>query len=280
MKHFESNWQNKQGLNFYVQGWEPNQKPKAVIALIHGLGEHTGRYVPMGKAFTEAGYALIGFDLRGHGKTGGARGHFPSIDAVMDDIHEFFAFLRGRYPKNSSFFIYGHSLGGLLTLTFVLKKQPKVNGVVVTSPGLRTSLQDQKFKVMMANVLGALAPTITLSSGLDPTTLSGDQKVVDAYVNDPLVHDKTSTGFGKSSLGAIDFTFAHASEFRAPLLVMAGSEDKLTYPSGGREFVKMIKGDVTFKMWDGMYHEIHNEPGKAEVLNYAIKWMNNRLKKK
>ena len=278
MKHFESKWQNKQGMNFYIQGWEPEQTPKAVVALIHGLGEHTGRYAHVGQAFTDSGYAIIGFDLRGHGKSDGARGHFPSLDAVMQDMDEFFGFLRERYQKNSSFFIYGHSLGGLLTLTYVLKKKPDVKGVVVTSPGLRSALQDQKVKITMAKILGTITPTFTLASGLDVKTLSRDQAIVDAYVNDPLVHDKTSTSFGKSSLGAIDFAFAHASEFGASLLVMAGSEDKLVYPRGAQDFVKLVRGDVTFKMWDGMYHEIHNEFGKEEVLKVAIQWMDKHLK--
>lgn len=104
MKHFESNWRNKNGLIFYIQGWEPEQKPKAVVALIHGLGEHTGRYAHVGEAFNNDGYALVGFDLRGHGKSGGARGHFPSIDSVMQDIDEFFEFLRERYSKGTTFF--------------------------------------------------------------------------------------------------------------------------------------------------------------------------------
>jgi acylglycerol lipase len=278
MQHFESNWQNKDGSNFYIQGWELEQKPKAVVALIHGLGEHTGRYAHLGESFNKAGYALIGFDLRGHGKSDGARGHFPSIDAVMQDINEFFNFLHERYPEGTTFFLYGHSLGGLLTLTFVLKKRPDVKGVVVTAPGLRSALQEQKAKIMMAKLLGTLTPRITMASGLDPKTLSHDQKVVDAYVNDPLVHDKTSMGFGKSALSAIDFVFANASKFSAPLLVMYGSDDQLTYASGGRDFLKLIHGDVTIKLWDEMYHEIHNEPDKAEVLNYIIQWMDNHLK--
>jgi len=278
MKHFESDFQSRDGLSFYVQGWEPEQKPKAVIALIHGLGEHTGRYAHVGEAFNKAGYALVGFDLRGHGRSDGARGHFPSTDAVMQDIHEFFEFLRKRYPMDTSFFMYGHSLGGLLTLTFVLKERPDVKGVIVTAPGLRSALQEQKFKLAMAKLLGTLAPAITMPSGLDPKTLSHDPKVVEAYVNDPLVHDKTSMGFGKSALSAIDFAFANASKFSAPLLVMAGSDDRLTYPSGGQDFVKRVPGDATFKLWDGMFHEIHNEPAKAEVLNYEIKWMDDHLK--
>jgi alpha-beta hydrolase superfamily lysophospholipase len=280
MKHFESNWQNKAGLNFYIQGWEPEQRPKAVIALIHGFGEHTGRYAHVGEACNKAGYALIGFDLRGHGKSGGPRGHFPSIDAVMQDMDEFFGFLRERYPKDTPFFIYGHSLGGLLTLTFALKKQPDVKGIVVTGPGLRSALQEQKAKLMMAKLLGTIAPTLTVSSDLDVKMISHDPKVVDAYIHDPLVHNKMSMGFGKSGLSAIDFVFANASNFSVPLLVMYGSEDKITYPSGGQDFVKLVKGDVTFKLWDGMYHEVHNEAGKAEVFKVVIQWLNSHLKNK
>ena len=280
MKHFESNWQNKEGLNFYVQGWEPEGKPRAVLALIHGIGEHTGRYAHVGEAFNNAGYALVGFDLRGHGKSGGPRGHFPSLDAVMQDIDEFLALLRARYPKDTPFFIYGHSLGGLLTLTFALKKQPDVKGIVVTGPGLRSALQEQKAKLMMAKLLGTIAPTLTVSSDLDVKMISHDPKVVDAYIHDPLVHNKMSMGFGKSGLSAIDFVFANASNFSVPLLVMYGSEDKITYPSGGQDFVKLVKGDVTFKLWDGMYHEVHNEAGKAEVFKVVIQWLNSHLKNK
>lgn len=280
MKTFESGFESKDRLKFYVRGWEPDGSPKAAVMLIHGLGEHMGRYAHVAEALTQAGYALVGFDLRGHGKSAGARGHFPSLDAVMQDLNEFLAFLRSRYPNGLPFFIYGHSLGGLLTLAFTLQAKPDVKGVVVSAPGLRTALQEQKAKIVLAKVLGSIVPAITLPSGLDPKALSHDQKVVDAYVNDPLVHDKASTGFGKAALSAIDFVFANAVKFPVPLLVMYGSEDKLSYPSGGQDFVKLISGDVTFKLWDGMYHEIHNEPGKAQVLKFIINWLDAHLKGK
>src|ERR1043165_577566 len=115
MKTFESSLE-REGIKFFVQGWEPDIAPKAVVALVHGLGEHVWRYAHVGKAFTDAGYVLVGFDTRGHGKSGGARGHFPSLDAVMQDIKDFFAFLTTRYPELPQF-LYGHSLGGLLVLT-------------------------------------------------------------------------------------------------------------------------------------------------------------------
>ena len=280
MKSFESIWNNDEGLSFFVRGWEPDQAPKAAVALVHGLGEHTGRYAHVGRAFTARGYALAGFDLRGHGKSGGARGHFPSFQAVMHDIAQSNDLLLGRYAKGLPHFLYGHSLGGLLTLAYALHSGFSGNGVVVSAPGLRSALQKQKIKILLAKVLGTLLPTITLSSGLDPKLLSHDPKVIEAYVNDPLVHDKTTTGFGKSALAAIDYAFGNAPKFPAPLLVIYGSEDQLSYPSGGQDFVKAAPGDVTFKLWDGLYHEIHNEPEQGEVLNFMLQWLDTHLNKK
>ncbi len=131
MKTFESKFQGNDGNSFFVQGWEPDAQPKAVIALVHGLGEHTGRYAHVGKALTDAGYVLVGFDIRGHGKSGGARGHFSSLDVVMQDIRQFFQFVSQRYP-NVPQFLYGHSLGGLLSLTYAVQNKGGLNGVIVT----------------------------------------------------------------------------------------------------------------------------------------------------
>lgn len=277
MKMFESGWHNRQGIRFYIRGWETSGLPKAIIMLIHGLGEHTGRYAHVAQAFSEAGYALVGFDLRGHGQSGGPRGHFPSFEAVMQDIREFFDLLRGRYP-GLPLFIYGHSLGGLLALAFALKMKPEAKGVIASAPGLRSALQEQKVKIVLARVLGSLAPRLSLPSGLDPNLLSHDPRVVEAYIRDPLVHDRTTTAFGKAALSAIDYVFGHAAEFRLPLLIMYGSEDRLTYPNGGEELARRVRSDVTFRLWEGMAHEVHNEPQKAEVFRFVIGWLDSHLK--
>jgi alpha-beta hydrolase superfamily lysophospholipase len=278
MKTFETNF-DRDGLAFYVQGWEPDSNPKAALALVHGVGEHTGRYPHVGKALTDAGYVLAGFDLRGHGKSGGARGHFPYLDAVMMDIARFRDLLSERYP-NLPQFLYGHSLGGLLSLTYALKnKQAGIKGVMVTGAGLRSALQEQKAKVAIAKVLGSLLPTITIPSDLDPNAISRDKSVVDAYVHDSLVHDKTSLGFGKSALTAIDFCWAHAREFTHPLLMMHGKADALVYPSGSEDFARLAGAnnkDVTLKLWSGLYHEIHNEPEQADVFTAMIEWLDKR----
>lgn len=279
MKTFESKFEGQDGLAFYVQGWEPDVQPKAVVALVHGLGEHIGRYAHVGKELTDAGYVLVGFDLRGHGKTVSARGHFPSLNVVMQDIRQFFQFISQRYP-NLPQFLYGHSLGGLLSLTYATQNKVGIKGVMVTGAALRSALQEQKAKIAMAKILGTLAPAATIPSGLDATTVSRDKTVVDKYVNDPLVHDKTSLGLGKSALAAIDLCFARAAEFAYPLLIMHGKDDKLTYPSGSADFAKLAgekNKDITLKLWDGMYHEIHNEPEQAEVFKVMIEWLDKHV---
>lgn len=272
-------WKSNDALELYAQSWQPDEKPKAVICLVHGLGEHAGRYEHAGKAFTDAGFALAGFDLRGHGKSGGPRGHIPSFEAYMDDIEGFQKQVEDRFTDIPRF-LYGHSLGGILALNYVLRRKPDFTGVISTGAGLRTSLEKQTAKVTMARVLGMLMPNMVIPSGLDPATISRTTDVVDAYVNDPLVHNKMTLGFGKIMLSVLPWTFEHAHEFSLPLLVMHGMDDKLGYPRGSEEFAGLVKGDCALKLWDGLYHEIHNEPEQNEVFAFTIDWMNSQLKKK
>lgn len=279
MKTFNANLKSKDGIEFLARVWEPDSRPKAIVALIHGLGEHSGRYEHVAKALTDAGYILASFDLRGHGKSTGVRGHFPSLDAVMQDIRGFFVFLSQRYPDLPQF-MYGHSLGGLLTLTYALKKKPKLNGVIATSSGLRSPLSEQKVKLLLVNVLGSLLPTTLLPSGLETAGISQDQAVLDRYNSDPLNHDRVSLGFGKVALNATNYAWSHAAEFSLPLLLMHGTGDRITYSHGSADFAKLVaknNPDVTLKLWDGMYHELHNESVKEQVFKLLVDWLDSHL---
>jgi alpha-beta hydrolase superfamily lysophospholipase len=152
--------------------------------------------------------------------------------------------------------------------------------VIVTGPALRSPLQEQKAKITMVRILGSIFPTLTVPSGLDASTISRDPDVVTAYKNDPLVHYSTSLGFGRAALTAIDLCFARAREFHAPLLIIHGKQDKITYFSGSEEFAKIVRnagGEVTLKLWDGLYHEVHNEPEKAEVFQFMIEWLDKHI---
>lgn len=279
MNTINGTWKSTDGIDFFVRGWQPETKPKAVVGLIHGLGEHSGRYEHVAQALTDAGYILASFDLRGHGKSSGVRGHFPSLDAVMQDIQDFFVFLSQRYPYLPQF-IYGHSLGGLVTLTYVLRAKPNFKGVIATSAGLRTPLTEQKLKILMARMLGSFLPTTLISSGLETQVISQDQNVIERYDNDPLVHDRVSLALTKAGLAAIDYVWDHGQELSLPLLLMHGTGDRATYSHGSADFSKLVaknNPDVTLKLWDGMYHELHNEPVKEQVFKFIIDWLDRHL---
>ena len=267
-------------ITFYIQGWEPEGTPKALVCLVHGGGEHTGRYEHVGKALNDAGYALFGFDLRGHGKTGGARGHIPSMEEALLDIQRFIGFQQQNFP-DIPIFLYGHSLGAMLTLAYAIQHPDGLQGVITTGAFLRSPLWDQKAKVALAKALGSILPALTISTGLESSTISRDPAVVERYVNDPLVHGKSSLGLAMASLNGIDLCFARAREFKPPLLMMHGTADKLVYASGSEEFAELAgetNKDVTLKLWDGLYHEIHNEPEQADVFKFMIGWLDKHFR--
>jgi acylglycerol lipase len=278
MNHFETSWKARDGLDIFVQGWEPTVlKPKAVVCLVHGLGEHSSRYAHVAEAFGKEGFILFGSDLRGHGRSGGPRGHISSIEDFMQDIDVLLEQARTRYP-GLPLFLYGHSLGGIQVLHYGLLRKPNVKGVLATSSGLHTAIEAQAMKVMMAKILGSLLPTVAIASGLDPKGISRDEKVVQAYINDPLVHDKISLGFGKVMIGVTSWTLAHAGEFSLPLLLLHGKADQIAFPSSSTEFAVPLKEKCTLVLWDDAYHELHNEPEKIEVFKTMTLWMDARLR--
>lgn len=272
MEHFDLTWQTSDGLRLFAQGWQPEDPPRAVVCLVHGLGEHSERYAHVGAALTQAGYALLGFDLRGHGKSEGPRGHAPSFQALMDDISQLLEQAGQRFPVGTRF-LYGHSLGGILVLNYALRRQAQLAGVIASGPGLRTSLEQQTVKLALVRVLGRIMLAVTLPSGLNPQHLCRDPEVVRAYVNDPLVHDRLSLGMALSLLQAIRWAFEHAPEFPVPLLLMHGTADRLAFAEGSREYASLVQGDCTLKLWEGLYHEIHNEPEQRQVFETMIAWL-------
>ena len=277
MKTFESSWTDKQGLRFYSKAWEPDDTPKAAVALVHGLGEHIGRYSHVGEAFARAGYALMGMDLRGHGQSGGLRGHTPSVEAYMQDIDLLLEHVRARYP-GLPMFLYGHSLGAILALNYGLRRKPDLKGVIATSPALHSELENQPVKVAMARILGTVAPSVLLNGGLQTSHLSHDPQIEKLYVSDPLVHDKISLGWGKLMYENIRWVLAHAGDFPLPLLMMHGTSDTIAFPSSSEEFAKAAGGKATLVLWKDLYHETHNELNKAEVIQTTIRWMDEHLK--
>jgi len=272
MEISEWKWKTFDGLEMYARGWSPQGQPKAAIMLVHGHGEHVGRYDHVAAALAEKGYAMLGFDLRGHGQSGGARGSTPSYDALMDDIASFSGQADARYAGLPRF-LYGHSMGGNLVLNYALRRKPDLHGVIATGPWLKLAFDPPATQVTLSRMMNNLAPGFTQHSKLDTKGLSHDQAVVTAYENDPLVHDMVSARLFlvmyESGLWALE----HASEFPLPLLLMHGAADPITSARASQEFAQKAGDKATLKVWDGLYHEIHNEFEKPEVFKSMLDWL-------
>jgi len=276
MNHIEFTHQSPDKLQFYFQGWEPEVSVRAVVCLVHGLGEHTGRYAHVAAALNNAGYAVLGCDLRGHGKSEGLRGHTPSYDALLDDIGRLLDETAQRYPGKSQF-IYGHSLGGNLVLNYALRRKPPLAGVVSTSPAIRVGKPLPATQLTLAKVMNKLQPTMQMPNGLALDNLARDPEVIRAYKSDPLVHNKISVRLAVEMLQAGEWALAHAAEFPLPLLLVHGTADELTSAAATQKFAGKVRGDCTLKLWDGFYHETHNEPEKAEVLGFMVAWIGSHV---
>lgn len=278
MKHLEMNWKARDGLDIFAQSWESTiLRPKAVVCLVHGQGEHTSRYAHVAEALGRQGFVLFGADLRGHGRSDGARGHISSAEDFMQDIDVLLEQARTCFP-GLPIILYGQSVGGILVLYYGLLRKPEVKGVIAASSTIHTAMEQQKIKAVLAKVLGSLSPNTLTASGLNPKSISRDEKVVQAYIDDPFVHNKISLGFGKAMLDMTTWTLAHANEFSLPLLLLHGKADTIAFPSSSIEFAAPLKEKCTLVLWDDAYHELHNEPEKNEVFKTMTLWMDARLR--
>jgi len=276
MKYTEFKFKTFDGLQLFGQSWQPEGQSRAVVCLIHGLGEHSGRYTHLADSLTQAGYILISFDLRGHGKSEGPRGHTPTYEALMNDISSLLEVANKQFPQ-LSFFLYGHSLGGNLVLNYILRRHPQFKGVIVTAPWLRLAFEPPAFKIILGKITNQLFPAFSQKNGLDTKVLSHDVEVVHAYENDPLIHDHISARMFIGIYQSAQWALEHASEFSLPLLLMHGGDDKIISVEASREFADKINGNCIFKIWDGFYHEIHNEPEKEKVFKFMVDWLDKQV---
>lgn len=265
----------KDGRNLKGYTWGDLSQAKAILVLVHGVGEHVRRYDHVAAAATARGMAMIGIDQRGFGSSGGKPGVVGSSAALMSDITTVIEQARQANPT-APVFLYGHSMGALEVLYYGLTEKPRIAGVIATSPPLSTATLTQT-QITLTKLLSGILPNLTIPSNLSLAGLSRDQKIVDDYKADPLVHDKVSVALGKFFYEGALFVMNHAAEWKLPLYLAHGSEDKLCPISGSKEFFSKLSGDVTFKVWEGLYHETHNEPEKELVLATMLDWVEARL---
>jgi alpha-beta hydrolase superfamily lysophospholipase len=269
----EFSWKSKRGLKIFAQSWQPDGPVRGTVGLVHGLGEHIGRYTHVASAFNHAGYALVGFDQPGHGQSEGKRGG-TSFEETADEIDHLLEEMKALNPGVPQF-LYGHSMGAAMSLYYGLKRRPNVRGIIATSPPLTAgSGSASQVKLGLLSALSKLAPGMNVNNGLNSADISRDPQVVKAYVADPLVHPQVSTRLGYQLLSMGSWITAHAGEFPVPLLLAHGTEDHICSYPASQALAKLIPtGKLTFKTWEGRYHETHNDPQKEEVIQYMIDWM-------
>jgi alpha-beta hydrolase superfamily lysophospholipase len=251
--------------------------PKALVVLIHGMGEHFGRYAHVAEFFTRNGYAFAGMDLRGHGRSQGKRGHTPSYEYLMNDIELLISTIQVDFPE-LPLFIYGHSMGGNLVLNALIRRSLPITAAVISAPYLKLAFEPPKWKTVLGKISAKWWPELTQPTGLDTEALSRDSNVILAYNNDLLVHDKITSSFFVNVHFAGPYVLEHAVNIKVPLLLMHGTKDRLTSPRATQELHKRIPERSELKLWEGFYHELHNEPEQEELLSFVTEWLEKHLK--
>lgn len=275
--NFEGTIHGHDGTDLFEQTWLPRGAVSGVVAIVHGIGEHSGRYGYLVERLTDAGFAVAAADNRGHGRSAGQRGHINSWADYREDIHYFLRYVRATFPT-SPLFLYGHSLGALIVTDYVLFYPDDIQGLIVSGHPLQPTGAVKPVLVFIAKILSRYRPRTSLSLGLNDDTLSRDPEVVQAYRDDPLVHRNVTARWGTEALAAVDRVRARAGEIQVPLLILHGEADRINSVEGSRELLqKVSSADKQLNVYPGGFHEPHNDLDRERVASDVIDWVRARI---
>ncbi len=275
MQHDAGTIRTDDGLTLATRRWTPHGQAKAAVVIVHGIGEHSGRYAHVAAHLLLHDYAVYAFDLRGHGRSEGEpRVYVESFDDYAHDLARFLGYVLADAP-GLPVFLYGHSLGGGIAAYYVTERGTDgLAGLVLSSAALKIPADLSPLLQKAAGLLSRLVPKLPLTK-LDPSHLSRDPAVVRAYEEDPLVY----TGGVRPRVGAevlrvTEHVRDHANAFTLPLYLFHGTADKITDPEGSRWLYEHAPSDdKTLKLYEGFYHETHNEPDRDRVLADLTDWL-------
>lgn len=261
----------------FRQSWLPDDRLRAGIILVHGLGEHSSRYSHLAQHCTDRGFGVFALDLYGHGKSDGYPGYVERFSVYLDGIRALHDDVRSAHAE-LPLFLLGHSMGGLIAANLLPEQQDAYCAAVLSGPAFSSDAEPPAFVMWIVRLLSGLAPTVPMI-GLDPAGVSRDPEVVRAYVADPLVHHgKLTARLIAEMRKAMTATLEQAGDVRLPLLILHGEADILTSPAGSRDyFDRIASADKTLKLYPGLYHEVYNEPEKDDVLDDLTSWLEAHL---
>lgn len=272
MQHQEGTFRAAEQTDLYYQSWQTEGQAKAVLVIVHGLGEHGGRYGNVVQALAPQGYAIYALDQRGHGRSPGQRGYIKQWQLFIDDLHAFVQFVQGR-EAGRPFFIMGHSLGGNITLNYALQHPAGLQGVIASAPALDTS-DVPPMLAFMSKVLYKIKPNLSVKVGLDVSGISRDTAVVEAYLADPLVHDQGSPGAAIAFSQSVATALSKAATFQPPLLMVHGDADRVVKIKSSHNFYPLVPhADKQLIIYPGGYHESHNDLHKEQLFADLLGWL-------
>ncbi|MFH0791048.1 MAG: alpha/beta hydrolase [Candidatus Omnitrophota bacterium] len=278
MKHHETRFQTSDNLSLYGQSWIPDTQAKAVIILIHGSLEHSGRYSHIAGYFVQHGYTVYAFDLRGHGRSEGERAFIGSFNLLLLDMESFIAFVRQK-EINKPIFLLGHSAGGsIIVLSAINNNLPDIKGAILSAPVLKLNNGLPPIAAFFSSFIGKFLPRIKLNK-LNAKLLSQDPKVISAYLKDPLVYKEgLFAGVLSEFIRTINKIQAQMEAVTIPLLILHGTKDYFADIKGSKQlYDRSCSKDKTLNLYDNFYHELFNEPEKERVFSDIIAWLNKRV---
>ena len=258
------------GLTQLRRRWEPSGAPRAAILLVHGIGEHSGRYEHVGSALAGAGFDVLAHDQRGFGRSGGDRGHVERFGDLLDDVD---ALLDERRDLGVPVVLLGHSLGGLVVAAHLTSDRPQADLAVLSAPALAVEMPG--WQRALAPAVGSLVPKLRMPSDFDGALLSRDPEVQRAYEDDPLRVASSTARLGREVLAAMDRVRRSLGRLRIPTYVLHGADDALV-PAAASAPLGELDG-VERRVWDGLRHECLNEPERDDVIAEVVAWLDARL---
>jgi len=250
----------------------PDREVEAVVCIVHGMGEHGGRYRPVAEALRQEGFSAYAIDQRGHGRTAGTRGHASSVQQLATDAAKLIEWAAERHPGRPVF-LYGHSMGGNVALSCALRLRPPIAGLILSSPWLRLAFDPPGYKVAIGRAIGAVWPSLTMQTGLKGGTLYRNEELRHRDREDGLLHNRISAGLFFSLLAEGERSLRTAGELDMPLLLIHGTDDAVTSYGASKELADRLGDACTFLSREGGYHELHNDIGAQEVLAMIAAWI-------
>jgi alpha-beta hydrolase superfamily lysophospholipase len=275
--HVEGHREIAPGRSAYWQAWLPSELARAIVVIVHGISEHSARYAHVGTRLAGARFASYAADHRGHGRTDGRRANIERMDLLVDDLGSFVRFAVDRHPGLPVFMV-GHSLGGLIALQYATEPVTLLDGLVLSGPAVQVTV-GSAVQRRLAGALSALVPDLGVAALDAAEKISRDPEVVRAYQNDPLVYrGKIKARTGAETLATLDALPARLPRLSMPLLLLHGTDDQICAPGGSAMVLDGVSSpDKTLHRYEGLYHEVFNEPEQDRVLTDLVHWIEEHL---